>query len=71
MKKYLEQVKKWTNNLQGKFVRIPRVENEQADHLAKTALVEYMLILSQVLSFVPISPLIDGINAQEIGFENN
>ena len=71
MKKYLEQVKKWTNNLQAKFVQIPREENEQADLLAKTALVEYMLIPNQVLSFVQISPLIDGVNVQEIGSENN
>jgi len=71
MKKYLEQVKKRTNNLQAKFVQIPREENEQADRLAKTALVEYMLIPNQVLSFVQISPLIDGVNVQEIGSENN
>jgi len=35
MKKYLEQVKKWMNDLQEKFVQIPREENEQADRLAK------------------------------------
>ena len=46
MKKYLEQVKKQTNNLQAKFVQIPREENEQVDRLAKTASVEHMLILS-------------------------
>ena len=62
MKKYLEQVKKRINNLQAKFVQIPREENEQADHLAKAASVEHMLIPSQVLSFVQISPLINGVN---------
>ena len=30
-----------------------------------------MLIPSQVLSFVQISPLIDSISVQEIGFEND
>ena len=30
-----------------------------------------MLIPSQVLSFVQISPLIDSVNVQEIGFESN
>ena len=46
MKKYLEQVKKQTNNLQTKFVQIPREENEQVDCLAKTASVKHMLILN-------------------------
>ena len=46
MKKYLEQVKKQTNNLQAKFVQIPREENEQVDCLAKTASVKHMLILN-------------------------
>ena len=46
MKKYLEHVKKQTNNLQAKFVQIPREENEQVDCLAKTASVEHMLILN-------------------------
>lgn len=62
MKKYLEQVKKRINDLQAKFVQIPREENEQADHLAKAASIEHMLIPSQVLSFVQISPLINGVN---------
>ena len=62
MKKYLEQVKKRMNDLQAKFVQILREENEQADHLAKVALAEYMLIPSQVLSFVQISPLIDSVS---------
>ena len=62
MKKYLEQVKKWTSDLQAKFVQIPREENEQADRLAKVALAEHMLIHSQVLSFVQISLLIDSVS---------
>lgn len=37
MKKYLEQVKKGINDLQAKFVQIPKEENEQADRLAKVA----------------------------------
>ena len=62
MKKYLEQVKKQTNDLQAKFVQIPREENEQANHLAKAASAEHMFIPSQVLSFVQISLLIDGVS---------
>ena len=71
MKKYLEQVKKQTNDLQAKFVQILREENEQADHLAKTASAKYMFIPSQVLSFIQILPLIDGISVQEISSKNN
>ena len=67
MKKYLEQVKDRVNDLQVKFVQVPREENEHADHLVKAALAEHMLIPSQVLSFVQISLVIDGINVQEIG----
>ena len=67
MKKYLEQVKDRVNDLQVKFVQVPREENEHADRLVKAALAEHMLIPSQVLSFVQISLVIDGINVQEIG----
>ena len=62
MKKYLEQVKNQVNNLQAKFVRILREENKPVDHLAKVALAKLMIIPSQVLSFIQISPLIDDIN---------
>ena len=44
MKKYLEQVKKWMNDLQEKFVQIPKEENEQADRFAKIASAEHMLV---------------------------
>ncbi|XP_075636756.1 uncharacterized protein LOC142608994 [Castanea sativa] len=71
MKKYLEQVKYRVNNLQAKFIQILREENEQANRLAKAASAEHMLIPSQVLSFVQNSPLINGINIQEVIFENN
>ena len=37
MKKYLKQVKDRVNDLQVKFVQIPRKENEHASHLAKTS----------------------------------
>ena len=60
-------MKNRVSDLQVKFVQILREENENANRLAKAALVEYMLILSQVLSFVQISPLIDSISVQEIG----
>ena len=71
MKKYLEQVKKRMNDLQIEFVQIPREENEQVDHLAKAASIEHMLIPNQVLSFVQISPLIDGAGVQEIGSKSS
>ena len=71
MKKYLEQVKKWMNDLQEKFVQIPREENEKADRFTKTESAEYMLVPNQVLSFVQISLLINDVSVQEIGFESN
>ena len=70
MKSYLKQVKDQVNNLQVKFVQILREENEHTNHLAKAASAKHMLISCQVLSFVQISPLIDGISVQEIGSEN-
>ena len=71
IKKYLEQVRKRVDNLQAKFVQIPKGENEQADHLAKAASAKHMLIPSKVLSFVQLSPLIDGVSVQEIGSKSN
>ena len=53
-----------------KFVRIPRKKNEHTDHLTKAALAKHMLIPRQVISFIQISPLINGINVQEIGSRN-
>ena len=71
MKKYLEQVRKRVGDLQAKFVQILGEKNEQADCFAKVALVEHMLISNKVLSFVQLSPLIDGMDVQEIGSEDN
>ena len=59
MKKYLEEVKNQISNLEVKFIQIPREENECADHLAKAASAEFMIVSEQVLSFVQISSLID------------
>ena len=59
------------DDLQANLVLIPREENEQVDRLAKAASAEHMLIPNKVLSFVQLSPLIDGIDVQEIGSENN
>ena len=59
MKKYLEEVKGQIGSLQIRFVQISREENDCADRLVKDALVEYMLILDQVLSFIQVSSLID------------
>ena len=64
-------MKNWVNELHAKFVQIPREENEHADHIAKVALTEHMLIPNQVLSFVQISPLIDSISMHEIGSKND
>ena len=61
-------MKNRVSDLQVKFVQIPREENENVDRLAKAASTEYMLIPSQVLSFVQMSPLVDGISVQEIDF---
>ena len=70
MKKYLEQVRRRVDDLQAKIVQIHRGENEQANRLAKAASAEHMIILDNVLSFVQLSPLIDSIDVQEIGSEN-
>ena len=58
-------------DLQAKFIQILRKENEQADHLAKAILTEHMIIPSKALSFVQLSPLINGVNVQEIGPKSN
>ena len=72
MKKYLEQVRKQVeNDLQAKFVQIPREENEQADRLAKATSAEHVLVSNKVLYFVQLSPVIDGMVVQEIGSEGN
>ena len=72
MKRYLQEVKYRINDLEIKFIQIPREENECADHLAKAASAEFMLVPEQVLSLVQISSLInDGTNMQEIDSECN
>ena len=71
MKKYLEQVKRKVDDLQAKIVQIPRGENEKADHLAKAASAEYMIIPDNALSFVQLSLLIDSVDVQEVDSENN
>ena len=72
MKRYLEEVKYQIGNLEVKFVQIPREENECADHLAKGASAEFMLVPEQVLSFVQVSSLIDDrMNVQEVDTECN
>ena len=70
-KKYFKQVRRRVDDMQAKIIQIPRGENEQANRLAKTASVEYMIAFDNVLSFVQLSPLIDSIDMQEIDFENN
>jgi len=49
----------------------PKGGERASSRLAKTTSVEHMLIPSQVLSFVQILPLIDGVSVQEIGSKNN
>ena len=61
MDKEVEQVRKRVeNDLHAKFVQILREENEQANHLAKAVSAKHMLTSSKVLSFVQLSPIIDG-----------
>ena len=71
MKRYLDQVRRRVDELKAKIIQIPKGENEQADHLAKAASTKHMSTLDNILSFVQLSPLIDSINVQEIGFESN
>jgi len=72
IKRYLEEVKYQIDNLEVKFVQIPREENEYVDHLAKAALAEFILVTEQVLSFVQLSSLIDdGMSIQEVDSECN
>ena len=72
MKRYLEEVKYLIDNLEVKFVQIPREENECADNLAKVASAEFMLVPKQVLSFVQVSSLIDDrTNVQEVNSKCN
>ena len=72
IKRYLEEVKHQISSLKVEFIQIPREENEWADHLAKAALAEFMLVLEQVLSFVQVSSLIDdGTNMQVVNSEYN
>ena len=72
MKRYLEEVKYLIDNLEVKFVQIPREENECADNLAKAASAEFMLVPKQVLSFVQVSALIDDrTNVQEVNSKCN
>ena len=44
MKKYLEEVKNRIGSLEVRFVQIPKEENECADHLAKAASAEFMIV---------------------------
>ena len=72
MNRYLEEVKYQISDLKVEFIQIPREENEWANHLAKAASAEFMLVPEQVLSFVQISSLIDdGTNMQVVNFECN
>ena len=52
MKKYLKEVKGRIDDLQIKFVQIPREENECTDRLTKATSAENMHVRDQVLSFV-------------------
>ena len=74
MKRYLDhldQVRRRVDELKAKIIQIPRTKNKQADRLAKAISTEHTTILDNVLSFVQLSPPIDSINVQEIGFESN
>ena len=59
MKRYLEEVRNRINNIEIRFVQILREENDCANRLAKAASAEFMLVPTQVFSFVQVSSLID------------
>ncbi|XP_075655082.1 uncharacterized protein LOC142625283 [Castanea sativa] len=71
MKKFWEQTKKRIDGLQAKIFQILRGENEHADRLSKAASAKPMITIDKVLSLTQPSPLIDIVNIQEIGSENN
>jgi len=71
MKRYMDQVKRRLDELKAKIIQIPRGENKQADRLAKAASTEHMATLNNLLSLFQLSPLIDSVDVQEIGFESN
>ena len=71
MKRYLDQVRRRVDELKAKIIEIPKGENEKANRLAKATSAERMTTLDNVLSFVQLSPLIDFVNVQEIGFKSN
>ena len=71
MKRYLDQVRRRVDELKTKIIQIPRGENKQANRLAKAASAEHMTTLDNVLSFIQLSPLIDFVDVQEIGFKSN
>ena len=66
MKKYLEQVRKRVNELEAKFVQVPKEENKKANRLTKATSAKPMFITDKVLSFVQLSPLINNVCMQEI-----
>ena len=72
MKRYLEEMKYRIGDLEVKFIQILKEENECADHLAKAALAEFILVPEQVLSFFQVSSLINNeTNMQEVDSEYN
>ncbi|XP_065635387.1 uncharacterized protein LOC136070035 [Quercus suber] len=71
MKKYLDQARRRMNKLKVKIIQIPRGENEQADGLAKAASAEHMATISNTLSFTQLSPLINAVDGQELGPQND
>ncbi|XP_065619152.1 uncharacterized protein LOC136063143 [Quercus suber] len=71
MKKYLDQARRRMNELKVKIIQIPRGENEQADRLAKAASAEHMATISNILSFTQLSPLINAVDVQELGPQND
>ena len=53
MKKYLEKVNDQVNDLQVKFVQIPREENKHADRFAKAASTEFRKLLDETNNLLP------------------
>lgn len=62
MRKYLNLVKKHVGRDSNvRFVKVPREENADTDHLAKATSVEGMILDERVLFFIQYAPTTDRI----------
>ena len=63
----------WSKQEKGWTTFKPSLFKSQGERMSKSAVLptELMIVPSKVLSFVQLSPLIDGVDMQEIGFESD